>query len=278
MSKYSYLATPDDLLKTFTSNHLLNMEGYIAAWESKPEVLQRLLPPPLELASPVVQIYVCNILNPTLMPWYREASMTLRAKHGDRHALWTMSLLLDGPGAEMGGYLGREKLNMPKKLVEAFEISRFDNVGKARIARHGEDLLQLTADINGKYNTPAGEAHFADYKVGNKVPFNSFFYLYNAGMVDGKPGFVNGRIVELDIQVDIKRWDVGTFDITLGETPDDPWAEMEIVKPLGGAYTLFDMYLNHVTPICEADAMEGALRTLKHRFDASTYGGFSQIR
>lgn len=274
MSKYSYLATEQEVANTFLPNPLCDYEGYMCAWRSNPEVLQKLLPPPLQLDGDIVKLYTGYFHSPTLIKPYREVNLMIRCKYKDRPGYHSVSMMVEGPGAEMGAYLGRERSNMPKKFPEAFTVERTGNTGSSVVTRGGVELFNLKADINGQYNNPeVASAFFAGHEAGNRVFNNHFFFRYETGIENGKPCYTGGYMQEVDIHLDMKKWEPATIDVVLGETADDPWAEIEVLEPIGGAYMLLDLYTNGRTVLGPVDTQEGIRRVIKHRFDARTYGG-----
>lgn len=277
MSKYSYVATREEIENSFMANPLNNFEGYFCAWKSKADVLQNLLPPPLKLDSDIVKLYLCKIQNPTRQPWYREANLLLSCRFDDIPGYFTVSFLLEGPGAETGTHSGRENFFMPKKKADKFTIQKIGPMGSAAIERNGMEIVNLKADINGKYNSPECDSCFAGFAPGSTQPLNTFFLFYDIENNGGKRSYKNGRIVLGSNQMVFKKWEPATIDITLGDSVNDPWAELEVVKPLGGAYVLFDIVMGSGKVMGSVDTIEAIRRTYKSRYDCSTYGCHTQI-
>lgn len=78
---------PREKLYSFTNPSVLNsMEGLFLNWETDPAVARRVLPSPLEFADPahpVVYVYVVNIREPSMAPWYMEGGLALICRYGD---------------------------------------------------------------------------------------------------------------------------------------------------------------------------------------------------
>ncbi|NLW79234.1 MAG: acetoacetate decarboxylase family protein [Ruminococcaceae bacterium] len=278
MSKYSFVSTPEELQASLKSTDLFNFEGYFAAWRSNPKVLQNMLPPPLQLDGDIVRIYMVKIHNPSGMPWYRESNLMIKCKMGDTSGWFVVAMYIEGPGAEMGAYYGRAT-NMPKKLCESFTVDRMGPLGRAALSRGGEELFKMKVDINGKYNNPAlAEPFFKEFVPGQKANNDTFLVQYGRGFADGKPLYTGGRMMIGDCHLDIKKWEPATIDsLILGETPNDPWAEVEVVEPIGAAYTVFDLFITNMRDLGEIDTIEALRRTHKQRFDVGAYGHYIEV-
>ncbi|NLW79235.1 MAG: acetoacetate decarboxylase family protein [Ruminococcaceae bacterium] len=276
MSKYSYLATDEEVKQSLVPMGLYNFEGYYVAWQADADALQKVLPPPLKLESDIVRTYLCMIHNCTDLPRYRECNLTIKCSMNGSVGWYTLLMPVEGPGAEMAAYLGREGMKIPKKVADAFTIDRMGPMGRAQVVRGGVPLFDVKADINGQYNDPAAEEVFKDFVPGGTVNNDSFLFQYNKGYVEGKPAYFGGRMLLAACHLEMKKWEKATIEIELGETPNDPIAEIGVIKPIGGAYCVFDLFITGAQDMGEVDTAEGIKRVLKQRFDVGTYGHYEQ--
>lgn len=154
---------------------------------------------------------------------------------------YPLTLLLHGPGAESGVIAGREGAGIPKKLADSIDLRRMDNHATASVARHGQTLMNVSWDA-GELNDPSIMQQFAGtLALGKEAEMNSFFYRYDINQHDdGTNHFSNVQLVATQLRSLADQVEPGSLSIEMNSTPDDPFGELKVLKPLGAAWFHFD--------------------------------------
>lgn len=151
----SFVITKDELGNFAKVSNMRGQEGVYMAYLSYPEAIEKLLPAPLEpFMLPVVTVSVCHIKDPTFADNYYETILGVYCTYKGQVGLYTISLLLGGPGAEMATQLGRDNSAIPKKLDAEFFIRKNDE-GKVTVgvSRRGYQIINAEMQL-GSYNSP----------------------------------------------------------------------------------------------------------------------------
>lgn len=209
-------------------------------YETSPEVIARLLPPPLKpAAEPWALAYVCRFPDTNLGPGYREGAIFIRCMHGDEVGNYCLSMPLDGGDDRI--FNGRDIYGFPKKTGTVGLQREGANV-EGWIERKGIRFVTIKAQLAVKMDQPP-------LKVG---PSFLFKFMPRA---DLKPGF-DGPVllVKQRTEIEYKCFEMGTGTISFEASPFDPWGEIEC-KRVVAAY--FFTSTNRMLPgevVCEADA------------------------
>ena len=108
-------------------------EAVTAVYETDPEIIAAVLPPPLEPGpEPLVRITITRVEMPGL-PIFGAGWIGVQARHGDRIGEYPIFMPMTSEQATIGG---RETNGEPKKLAEV-EVERDGNRVEARISRMG---------------------------------------------------------------------------------------------------------------------------------------------
>ena len=82
-------------------------------YETKPEIVERLLPPPLEpFDTPIVRVYIANFPSTNFNITYKEGAMFLVCKYKGEIGVYTLSMPVDN---DIAMVLGRDIFGYPKK-------------------------------------------------------------------------------------------------------------------------------------------------------------------
>jgi len=249
MKKGSYLISREEFSLFMKDPAMNNEEGVYVFFQTDANVA-KLLPPPLTLASseiPLGYIYIVNIREPTFAPWYMEGGIGVFAKYGEQVGMYFFNLQLSGPGALMGAFSGREGSGLPKKLCDRIVVDRIDDSAHAFIERHGVRLVDVELEI-GKYNDPGMDLMQADKAPGVEEQGGCLLHKYQMG---GKSGITNMSLIYYDSPTVYHTWEPATAAVRLASSVDDPWAEIPVVRVLGGAHSINS---NRVTDVYELKA------------------------
>lgn len=200
-------------------------------WETKPEIIERLLPKPLKPASrPLVNAFVANYPATNFCPPYREAGLFVLADYNGQLGNYCLSMPIT---SDIGMAMGREVCGLPKKMADV-RMTRLDGAIEGAINRHGVDFFSVKARMEDRFNDDKAEGILEEY-YGKDIPLYNIKY---ANAVDGSgfdllPVLVTQRLVS-----DVKVYKAAEASIAFQESPHDPWSELEVVNMLGAVYTV----------------------------------------
>ena len=255
-----------------TLNEGLKMEreeGIFVTWATDPAKVAAIIPPPLEMVAPVVTAYVVNIDGTNFGSAYREAALLVPVSFKGTVGMYLVSLFVQGAGAEQAALLGREMAGLPKKFAETVRVDRIEDAVHAYVERGGVRVVDVTAQI-GDYNTPDAQQIFGGNIAGAEVRGPSYFYKVDLDQIeDGSLQFSRARVVQATSTTVYEDWLPAAATVTLGESANDPWADLPVVQVLGAGYTRFKMvdFVSTVVADVDADAVVPFL--LKGRYDSN---------
>jgi acetoacetate decarboxylase len=120
-------------------------EAVTATYETDPEIIAAVLPPPLELGPrPLVRITITKVEMPGL-PVFGAGWIGVQARHGDRIGEYPIFMPMTTEQSTVGG---RETYGEPKKLAE-IEVTRDGARVSAHIARMGSVICEVTGTVSG---------------------------------------------------------------------------------------------------------------------------------
>lgn len=278
MRNGSYFVPREEIYPFFNPGAMKEQEGINANWITDPAAARRVLPPQFELLdpdNPVISVYVVNITEPTFAPWYMEAGMMMLCRYDEHVGVYFLNLQLSGPGAATGMNFGREFAGLPKKMCERIVVERNDDWAHALVESKGRRIF----DIEVKVGPDAPEPP-------ERNESSCFLFTYEAEMPETQGGasshWMLPRAQLLDYQsvTDYRTWAPTTVEsITMEPSVDDPWAELEVVTPLDGSYTISSNWVRNLSTLAnlegdEADALLPYLFT--GRWDRSTISPANQ--
>lgn len=249
-----------------------NQEGLYISYLTDPSAIARILPPPLKpFSMPVVTLSICHILNPTFADDYYEAILGVYATYGKSLGLYTMGLVLGGPGAEMAVQCGRDNGSIPKKLGAEFVIRRNGDVVTAGVTRRGTQLLDVTMKL-GEYNHPL-MAPLYQFPAEGRQTFGGGFYFHFDREPDenGQSHFRNGALLMNQCEYNYKTWEPGFVTLNMKSSIDDPWAELPIQSMIGGAYSKNSLLVHKLSLVEKLDAEEIIPYLLTGRYDRTAF-------
>jgi len=260
MKSGSYFIPREQIHPFMNPGSMNNEEGLYIYWETDPVAARRVLPPMLELIDPahaIVMVYIVNIREPTFAPWYMEGGICLLCRYGEKAGVYFLNLQLSGPGAQMGLASGRELSGLPKKVCERIVVERNADWAHAQIESKGRKIFSIEVQIGG-YNDPQMDVMFKDAGPGHQDRGTCMLFRYESGNAsDGRIIFPRMQLLNYDSITDYKSWEPARIQsIQMEPSLDDPWAEMEVVKLLGAAYSVNSNRVAGVTPLAEFEGDE----------------------
>ena len=184
--------------------------GVVAVWETDPDVVAAVLPPPLKpVGRPLVRAAISRVD----LPGYPlgAGSVAVAAAHGDREGWYPLVMPMTHERALVGG---REVFGEPKKLGEV-TVEREGMVVRAALARHGIAFVEVRGAVSGPLPLP------------EPVEKTDFYFKFLPA-VDGS-GFEDDPVLVHCVRHEkVRRLERVTGDIVLRESMYDPVADLPV--------------------------------------------------
>jgi 2,4-dienoyl-CoA reductase-like NADH-dependent reductase (Old Yellow Enzyme family)/thioredoxin reductase len=268
----SFRVSKEEVSKFGKVSLMDNQEGLYISYLTDPEAIARILPPPLKPFSlPVVTVSICHINNPTFADDYYEAILGVYAMYGKSLGLYTIGLVLGGPGAEMAVQCGRDNGSIPKKLGAEFVIRKNGDHVTASVTRRGTQLIDVSMQL-GEYNSPLTAALY-QFPAAGKQTFGGGFYYHFDRIPDenGVSHFVNGALLMNQCEYNYTSWEPANVSMEMKSSIDDPWAELPIQTIIGGAYSKNSLLVHKLNLMEKLDADEIIPYLLTGRYDRTAF-------
>lgn len=237
-------------------------------YETKPEILRRVLPPPLEQYDrPYVILNFNEFPRVAFGPSYREPALMIPAKYDGVPGMYTLAMILD---QDIGIYCGRS-FGYPKKFGK-IKYEWQGDLFAASWGRHGIMFASMQVDLGEEPNTPNAEAEFARvsapagpaFKEHEKHGINwlhldrgtSLWPLWDDMM---KPDASNVQLMrhwKTAETLEPARYGKGSIEYVWSD--DDPWAELEVVRVIGARRTVSKVMLLESEMVAEVPAKDYA--------------------
>ncbi len=231
-------------------------EILLVLWETRPDIVRRLLPPPLKPASqPIAMAFVADYPRTNFDVIYREGALFLRAEWEGEEGSYCLAMPVTSDIAMAGG---REIFGVPKKIGDVQFDREGDNL-QGWTERRGIRFMELRAKMTGKPNVEdaqemiLGSGADADGAI-EAISYNFKHFPAPEGM-----GFdYNPRLVKQVTLMRPKEVRIGEAEVVLSPSDYDPWAEVEVVRVLGAVYTKGDNSMKSGAVVAEVNPMEFA--------------------
>lgn len=184
--------------------------GVVAVWESDPDVVAAVLPPPLKPAGrPLVRAGISKVD----LPGYPlgAGSVAVAAQHGAVEGWYPLVMPMTHERALVGG---REVFGEPKKLGEV-TVEREGLVVRAALARHGIAFVEVRGAVDRELPLPRPAA-------------KTDFYFKFLPAVDGAGLDTDPVLVHCTRNEKVRRLERVTGDVVLRESMFDPVADLPV--------------------------------------------------
>ncbi|MEV0375154.1 acetoacetate decarboxylase family protein [Streptomyces sp. NPDC050636] len=189
--------------------------GVAAVWETDPDVVAAVLPPPLKpTARPLVRANISTVE----LPGYPlgAGSVAVAAEHNGVEGWYPLVMPMTHERALIGG---REVFGEPKKLGEV-TVERQGPVVRATLARHGIAFVEVRGAVDSPLPTPE-PARRTD------------FYFKFLPAVDGSGFDVDPVLVHCVRNEKVRKLERITGDVVLRESVYDPVADLPVHTLVG---------------------------------------------
>ncbi len=222
----------DRLFEKLDSADFYGTETLSVIWETKQEIVEKLLPPPLEpFESPIARAYVCKFPKTNFDISYQETALMLLCQYKGVTGVYILGMHVDN---DIAMALGREMFGYPKKMAEISLKRRVGASGWGK--RRGVKVIDLGSKImKGISEEEAIEMQLGPDEDKNPVFLFKHFPAQDADGFDYKPRLIRG-----DVAYSRKSIAVGHGNVKLESSKYDTWGEVEVVKVLGATYSIQD--------------------------------------
>lgn len=247
-----FIKTPEELMKIKRSSFdFYDAEFLSTYWETKPEIIKKLLPPPLKPAKhPVACAMIAEYPKTNFGVSYREGALFLFAEYGNVTGMFCLAMPVDNDQAMIGG---RETFGYPKKMSNI----HFEKKGKqfkGSVERLGIKFVEIQAELNNKTNDKDFLKLGMDLGLNPAKP-GTITYNYKYFFSPTYEGFdFNPRLIRETITMQSRELVLGKADVKLSPSEDDPWYEVEVEKVLGCVYLKTNSQMQPGEVVAEVDS------------------------
>ncbi|MGW4163025.1 acetoacetate decarboxylase family protein [Streptomyces sp. NPDC004788] len=221
--------------------------GVVAVWETDPDVVAAVLPPPLKpTARPLVRANISKVD----LPGYPlgAGSVAVAAAHGATEGWYPLVMPMTHERALTGG---REVFGEPKKLGEVV-VERDGLVVHASLARHGIAFVEVRGAVSGALPLP-------------EPTEKTDFYFKFLPAVDGS-GFDGDPVLVHCLRNEkVRKLERVTGDVVLRESMFDPVADLPVRRLV--EITIGEKTTDQRGRVVERVAAEALLPYLHQRYD-----------
>ena len=223
-------------------------------WETKPEIIEKILPPPLKpISRPIAFAFIANYSSTNQGLPYFEGALILRCEFNGEMGNYYLAMPVTDDRAMIGG---REIFGFPKKIANVY-LERTDKDVYAYSKRLGVKNIEIRVKLTGKFNDPETPKIIKELGLLPGRKKNTVNYNFKYFPAPNKVGFdYNPWLVKQETAVGPKSMEMGEAEITLNSTAHDPWGEIEVVKVLGALYLKTDNTMLPGEKIAEVDPDE----------------------
>ncbi len=229
-------------------------EMLLVLWETKPEIVQRLLPPPLKPAQmPIAHAFIANYPKTNFGLPYLESALFLRAEFNGEEGSYCLAMHVTDDMALAGG---REWFGYPKKMAN-IHLKRDGKDVEGWSERLGTRYFEVRANLSGKFNDKEAPKiligiGMVPSKMKNTVNVSFNYKHFPSPEMRGFD--YNPRLIREEVEFRPKSMEMGEVKIDLRSSMHDPWGEVEIVKVLGALYIVGDNSMRPGSAVAEVDS------------------------
>ncbi|MDY6835188.1 MAG: acetoacetate decarboxylase family protein [Chloroflexota bacterium] len=215
---------------------------------TKPEIVQRLLPPPLEPAAmPVGFVFVANYPRTSFGVTYLESSLFLQAEFNGEQGAYCLSMPVTN---DIALILGREALGYPKKMGN-IGLTRQGKDVEGWTERRGVRFLDVRAKLTGKFNSEVFQEAIQETAQSDA---DLIMYNHKYFQAPTMKGFdYNPRLVKEVVKACRKTVEMGEAELVFQSSDHDPWGDVEIVQVLGATYSISNIAMLPGAVVAEVD-------------------------
>ena len=231
----SFLRDSKGIMGSRETLDFYDAEMLVVYWETKPEIIEKLLPPPLKpLETPIVNAFIADYPGTNFGVKYKEAALFLSAEFEGIEGGYCLAMPVTN---DMALAAGREVFGFPKKL-STIHFNREKRTVEGWVERHGTRFFEVKAKLNGRPNSSEFIQLFIEKTggaIGTDISVISYNYKHFPSP-DGEYFDFQPRLISQETVLHPAELKLGSAELTLKSSESDPWGEVEIVKMLGAVY------------------------------------------
>ncbi len=246
-----FIKSLEELAGTYQPNAVFyDAEMLTVYFETKPEIVKRLLPPPLKPAKdPFGGAFVANYPKTNFGVTYLESALFLLAEYDGVEGGYCLAMPVT---SDMALILGREVFGYPKKIANIFMKRDGDKV-EGWTERHGDRFFEVKARLTGKFNEEVLQQMMME-RMSSASGMDQITYNFKYFPSPTRDGFdYNPRLIRELVEFRPKSMEIGEAELTFRSSEHDFWGEVEIVRVLGAVYSVGDNTMLPGSVVAEVD-------------------------
>jgi acetoacetate decarboxylase len=253
----SFVKTPQELFRLSQNSYeFYNAEMVFTFWLTMPEVVQRLIPPPLKPSGlPLAIAFIANYPRTSFGPPYHEAALFLTAQYEEVSGSYCLAMPVTDDMAMAGG---REIFGFPKKIAQQIQLVQAGGktlgFGKTYGVRFFE--LEFTPDeqaVDESIKILIQQSLAFHQETGTSTYLFKSFRAPDNQLFDYPP-----RLIRQNTVFRPKTIEWGQAQVKLIRSDCDPWYEVEVVNPIGAMRIVGDNTMLPGQVLAEVDPLEFA--------------------
>ncbi len=233
-----FVKTPDevrDIQAIYARPQFLGVRSLTVLFETTPEAVQALLPPPLEpTVEAVGTAWVGEVGNSNCVGPFRGAALYVRARYGDLVGDYCVTMPMSTDAAVT---FGRELYGEPKRLA------------KIVFERQGEHVWGSAERNNIRYLSLRGRMEGPGHAGRHQTSTFHFKYLPSP---DGSGFDHPPLLVHVTTEINVQSAQRGRGELVLRDSPHDPVADIPVTQVIAAVYTEGVSYTSGKV-LCEVD-------------------------
>jgi len=231
----SFIRSTGGFISNRETADFYDAEMLVVYWETKEDIIKRLLPPPLKPASmPVAYAFVANYPKTNFGVTYKEAALFLSAEFKGEEGGYCLAMPVTN---DMALVAGREVFGYPKKMAN-INIIRDKRSAEGWAERLGTRFFEVKAKLNGRLNSPDALSLFTE-KIGAGIGSAITIVVYNYKHFPAPE--MNGfdyppRLIREEVVFKPQELKLGNAELILKSSESDPWGEIEVGRILGAVF------------------------------------------
>ncbi len=216
-------------MNVFTSPKKVTGDFLWIYYETRPEIVHRLVPPPLKpIDRPLVVAYAANLKKMTYASPSYESALWIAVDYKGEIGFYAIAMTVTDDMVLIGG---RDQMGYPKKMA-TISYEELGNSIKVTNTRHGITFAEMQAALDGNPND-ASFPSVVDTFLRQKKSINFQYKPFPEPNSDFTKLHVN--LLRIFLKFKLETSEIGSGQLKFAPSMFDPWSEIEVVKVLGAA-------------------------------------------
>ncbi len=229
----------EQLQGIYAAPAFLGIRSLSIPFETDPEVVRAVLPPPLEPADqPIVSVGVSEITGSNCVGPFYGSSINIQARYKDLVGNYCLTMPMS---TDIAVIFGRELYGEPKKLAR-IALKRDGQKLVGTVERHGITYIELQGEMTEQVEVGEEES---------KQESNHFYYKYMPS-ADGQGLDHDPLLVHVHHRGSFGHVERGKGQILFRESPHDPVIDLPIVNSADASYVEGETFTTART-LCSVD-------------------------